>query len=262
MNRRGLLGLIGGIGAAATSGGASAVEESAKTAEKFSELIRPPGASEEFLSKCIRCFKCGEACPYDSIVFADDERGINYGTPYVMPRDTPCYLCQSKDSDILKESVLKGELKDVDADSLRCGEVCPTGALDEIPNDPETIEDTVEMGQSEIDRSRCLGWTQNICSRCYRVCPYADDAIELSPKDYDLNVPDGNISKEDLGEAIGRPDAYGFKPVVTDACIGCGICESECPYGNYTVGDYPVTLEIPDDAEPAAIQVTKRVKEL
>ncbi|MBM4452363.1 MAG: 4Fe-4S dicluster domain-containing protein [Chloroflexi bacterium] len=68
-------------------------------------FIRPPGArpEEEFLSLCIRCGKCREACPWGLITLVPlTESVISVGTPRLR---WPCPHC------------------------MRCIRVCPTGAL-------------------------------------------------------------------------------------------------------------------------------------
>ncbi len=79
------------------------------------EPIRPPGAVEEleFLSKCIRCGKCLEICLYNAIELAAGDKSVSVGTPFIVPRNAPCYLC------------------------MRCIEVCPTGALQKKTNGSE-----------------------------------------------------------------------------------------------------------------------------
>ena len=72
-------------------------------------LLRPPVAREEadFLKLCIRCGQCVQACPYDTLLLAAPGTQKPLGTPYFIPRQTPCYMC-------------------VD---IPCVPVCPTGAL-------------------------------------------------------------------------------------------------------------------------------------
>jgi ferredoxin-type protein NapG len=68
-------------------------------------FIRPPGAlpEEEFLSLCLRCDKCREACPWGLITPVSlAESVISAGTPRLRWNCPHC---------------------------MRCGPACPTGAL-------------------------------------------------------------------------------------------------------------------------------------
>ncbi len=129
--------------------------------------LRPPGAVDEemFMELCIRCARCIEVCPYDSIRRADLYEKLQIGTPYVFPDDKACYLC------------------------MRCMKVCPTGAL----NPRLTEGQDVRMGLAVINQDTCLNFkyykdemegvsmsgTAQLCSTCYNVCPYTDSAIVL-----------------------------------------------------------------------------------
>ena len=83
-----------------------------------------------------------------------------------------------------------------------CGNACPTGAIRAL-----TVEqkEKIQIGLAGIDRERCLPWAQNVrCLVCHDACVYR--AIDMV---YDAGMP---------------------KPVVKEPlCIGCGICEFECP---------------------------------
>lgn len=153
------------------------------------DRLRPPGALNEkqFMELCIRCARCIEICPYESIKRADLLDSFQIGTPYVYAEEKACYLC------------------------MKCPPVCPTGALDPKMIQPEKIN----MGIAIINQETCLNYlyvkeeeTGNItgyaqiCSTCYNVCPFTDEAIVM--KDYLL-------------------------PVITDKCVGCGICVEKCP---------------------------------
>jgi MauM/NapG family ferredoxin protein len=87
-----------------------------------------------------------------------------------------------------------------------CGHVCPTSAIRKL-----AIEDKpfVKIGTAVLDRNRCIAWEQNKdCVVCDEVCPYnAIDAKELETTGGVFKVP---VVKEDL-------------------CMGCGICENNCP---------------------------------
>jgi ferredoxin-type protein NapG len=121
--------------------------------------LRPPGAVEEkrFLAACVRCGRCAQACPYQSIKMAGGEAGAGIGTPVIIPRDLPCYLCTD----------------------LPCITACPSGALDRKLKDVEKVR----MGTAVIvDREACLSIRGLRCEVCYRQCPLIDKAITIEPR--------------------------------------------------------------------------------
>lgn len=169
-------------------------------------IIRPPGSSLDFLSRCIRCGKCVEACPFDSIKFFDIGSGPNLYTPYIDPLDTPCYMCHQRSKSGYDKPISK---------YLKCGEACPTGAIKLILNKKSVfmnLPDQYKMGISYIDRKLCLAWQYNSCGECYYNCILKDKALRDFPPDY-------NVTK-------GAP----LRPYIDpNYCIGCGMCSYVCP---------------------------------
>lgn len=169
-------------------------------------LIRPPGAVRDFLSRCIRCGQCIEACPYDTIRALDISGGALIHTPYIDPLKTPCYLCQQRGADGKDRPISR---------YLRCGEVCPTGAIRKIENRKDLLAELPEefkMGVSVLERDICLAWQYDSCGECYYNCPLKDKAL----RDYPPN---------ELIEG-----ATGIRPWVDPHhCIGCGMCSYVCP---------------------------------
>lgn len=97
------------------------------------KVLRPPGAADEdeFMALCIRCGKCNQACPYDSIKMGTEKHGLGMGTPYFIARESPCMLCED----------------------FPCVNACPTDALRGI----STVYD-VDIGVAVIDTEKlhCL----------------------------------------------------------------------------------------------------------
>ncbi|MDT8899893.1 4Fe-4S dicluster domain-containing protein [Anaeroselena agilis] len=137
--------------------------------------LRPPGAlaEAEFLARCSRCGRCIKACPGKCLKAAPLSKGAAvFLTPMIVPREARCELTQD------------------------CQRVCPTGAISHLPVAKAII------GFAEIDRTRCLGWTEGkLCLLCQEQCP--QHAI--------------------TSDGLHRPS------VSHELCVGCGACENGCP---------------------------------
>ncbi len=103
---------------------------------------------------------------------------------------------------------LKTRLGYCDYSCNSCGTICPTGA---IPNlSLETKRKTV-IGVARIDRTRCITWVEGRdCIVCEEMCPVPEKAVRLGSGGH--------------GSVSGR-----HPQVIEDLCIGCGICEYQCP---------------------------------
>ncbi len=157
-------------------------------------LLRPPGAikEEDFLSTCIKCGMCVEACPFHTLVLAKPGDNKPVGTPYFTPREIPCYMCED----------------------IPCVPVCPSGALDitKVSTNNQLDINKAQMGLALVDSKNCIAFWGIQCDACYRACPLLDVAIKL---EYSKN------------ERTGK-HAYLTPVVETDACTGCGLCERAC----------------------------------
>jgi len=193
------LGVLGGL---LWSGYASKAKSSPLT-------LRPPAAlpEEEFLKTCIKCGLCSSACfnresniDKDSgkprpatLKIANAEDDVTIGTPYFIPRDIPCYMC----------------------DDIPCVPVCPTEALDInlVLNKKGDLDPSLmDMGLAVVDKNSCIAYWGIQCDACYRACPLMDVAIKLV---YDRNSRTGK-------------HAYLKPEVDMNSCTGCGMCEQAC----------------------------------
>lgn len=127
-------------------------------------LLRPPGAipENEFLKRCIKCNKCAQVCPYQSIQITHLEWGTKFGTPIIVAREVPCYVC------------------------MKCPPVCPTGALDKSVVQKEQVR----MGTAVIDQTRCLPYLGIICRACFERCPIYREAIVLKDERFPQVIPE------------------------------------------------------------------------
>jgi len=174
------------------------------TDENFSPaMIRPPGsvAEPEFLERCIKCDQCINVCPTNVLQPAVlKEGGIEaLWTP------------------VMNFNIAHCQLK-----CTLCSEVCPTGAIRQISVTEKlgkgefAQQGPITLGTAFIDTSRCLPWANQIpCVVCEEVCPVAPKAIQA----IDEEVKD-----------VYRNLVILNKPyIVPELCIGCGICQAECP---------------------------------
>jgi ferredoxin len=166
------------------------------------EVIRPPGSIPEtdFLRRCLKCDQCIRVCPTNVLQPAMLESGIEgLWTPIMKMKIGYCEL-----------------------NCTLCGQVCPTGAIQKIPISQKLglgkFNDLgpIKTGTAFFDRGRCLPWAMDTpCVVCQEVCPTSPKAI------YTREVEVINRSGKKI--KLTRPF---LDPSV---CIGCGICEHECP---------------------------------
>ncbi|MFC1989393.1 4Fe-4S binding protein [Chloroflexota bacterium] len=159
-------------------------------------FVRPPGSSEASLyNRCIRCGECMKICP----------------TGVIQPSPTGS---QAK----LWTPVLKTRLGYCDYSCNSCGIICPTDAITNL-----TLEEKrkVVIGVARIDQTRCITWAEDLdCIVCEEMCPVPEKAIRLG----------GGGQGRGSGERQGRGSGGGRHPqVIEELCIGCGICEHQCP---------------------------------
>jgi ferredoxin-type protein NapG len=123
---------------------------------RAASALRPPGALPEpdFLSACVRCGLCVEACPYDMLHLAALDAPIETGTPYFVAREKACEMCAD----------------------IPCAQACPTGALDSGLTD---IKDA-RMGLAVFTNPEtCYAVQGTACRACYYACPVKDEAITM-----------------------------------------------------------------------------------
>ncbi|MBX2812830.1 MAG: 4Fe-4S dicluster domain-containing protein [Myxococcales bacterium] len=167
------------------------------------KTIRPPGSVEEseFLERCIKCDQCINVCPTNVLQPATlAQAGLEgFWTPVMDFRIGFCQL-----------------------NCTLCSEVCPTGAIQKTPlakklGVAEHEQDgPVSVGTAFFDKGRCLPWAMETpCVVCEEVCPVSPKAIGT----YEEEITRWDGKQVTLKKPYMRPEL----------CIGCGICEHECP---------------------------------
>lgn len=83
-------------------------------------------------------------------------------------------------------------------DGLQCTHVCPSGALT-----PLTRPEDIRMGLAEVYAGLCVRANGEPCMICVERCP--------------------------LGAAAIRFEDHGPPVVLSEGCVGCGVCQLYCP---------------------------------
>ncbi len=165
-------------------------------------LIRPPGAVNEadFLATCARCDECLKVCPTNVLQPAALEAGWEgVFTPRLDYRRGYCeYNC------------------------AECGKVCPTRSI--APLDLSLKQATV-IGLARIDQTLCLPWAKGEeCLVCEELCPVPRKAITF------VGQGNGGGGGRGRDQETTETDAGLKLPRVNERhCIGCGICQYNCP---------------------------------
>jgi len=164
-----------------------------RSPEARARLLRPPGVRDEaaFLRKCVRCGECMKVCLRNALYPALFQAGVEgLFTPVLVPRLGYCeYNC------------------------TLCGQVCPTGAIPDLPVGEKRLE---VIGKAVFDRNHCLPFAKRLnCIVCEEHCPIPDKAIRAE--------------EEKAFDEAGRPFVLRKPYVVDELCNGCGICEQVCP---------------------------------
>jgi polyferredoxin len=167
------------------------------------KTIRPPGTVEEseFLERCIKCDQCINVCPTNVLQPSTLAEGGLEG---------------------LWTPVMNFSIGFCQLNCTLCSEVCPTGAIQKISLEKKLgvgahVEDgPISLGTAFFDRGRCLPWAMETpCVVCEEVCPTSPKAIGT----YDEEITRWDGTKVTVNRPFMRPEL----------CIGCGICEHECP---------------------------------
>jgi len=156
-------------------------------------LLRPPGVRDEavFLEKCVRCGECMKVCLRSALYPAFSQAGLEgLYTPMLIPRLGYCeYNC------------------------TLCGQVCPTGAIPELPPRQKKLE---VIGKAVFARDQCIPFAKRMdCIVCEEHCPIPQKAIRSE------TVTMTNFA--------GAQVKVRLPYVVDELCNGCGICENVCP---------------------------------
>lgn len=159
--------------------------------------VRPPGSvpEEAFLSRCVRCGNCIEACPSHVLRPAGLALGLeSLWTPHAVADWAGCL-----------------------ADCNRCGGACPTEAIRALPIAEKRA---AHMGRAVVDTSTCLPHAaRRDCGLCESACRDAGyGAIVLFPVHEEAS---------DDGRGFWAPQVDG------DRCVGCGLCQATCYRENY-----------------------------
>jgi polyferredoxin/formate hydrogenlyase subunit 6/NADH:ubiquinone oxidoreductase subunit I len=198
------------------------------------KAIRPPGSVEEseFLERCIKCDQCLNVCPTNVL--------------------QPATLAQAG-LEGLWTPVMNFAVGFCQLNCTLCSEVCPTGAIQKTSVERKlgiseyAEKGPISLGTAFFDQGRCLPWAmQTPCVVCEEVCPVSPKAIGA----YEEEITRWDGAKVVLKKPYIRPEL----------CIGCGICEHECPVLDSAAVYVTAIGETRSEDRSLLLETSKKVK--
>jgi polyferredoxin len=179
--------------------------------QRYVFLIRPPGSRSEldFMATCARCAQCMKVCPTNVIQPAVFDAGLEgFFTPQMDYRRGYC-----------------------DWSCNECGKVCPTQAIRQLSLEEKRLK---VIGRAYIDHNTCIPWSEGRdCLVCQELCPVPEKAIIFTTGAGGQGRGAGQGRGTGAGGAAGQNEAGVKLPrVVPERCIGCGVCQYNCPVAN------------------------------
>lgn len=230
------------------------------------ELIRPPGAlaEKDFIETCIKCGECMKVCPTGGLQPTFLEAGLQgMWTPLLVPKlgycEFSCTLCsQVCPTDAIQKIPLKEKQKlkigtavidknlclphSHEIGCIVCEEMCPT-APKAIELDLKTVTISTKKNQSTSQNnlknstpssgnstnpygeSVSNNHINNINQQKQNTSdPYANNGSNNSRERGDSLPLDKNFDKQ----SVEKKQIY-LPRINLKRCIGCGICEANCP---------------------------------
>ena len=145
-----------------------------KAFAKVKSVLLPAGAKnpQRFANRCLNCNLCVQNCPMKILKKAD-------GDFPAVHLDISKNFCAF--------------------DCHKCGDVCPSGAIERLPS---AVKQKTQIGVARVDEDACVR-----CGLCVMKCP-----------------------RQIIERADGEPPR-----IDADKCVGCGACQNACPVQAITV---------------------------
>lgn len=229
---------------AAAMGGVGLVDKVRANQEQDAEpYVRPPGAlpEEEFLNRCIRCFRCGEACPKTAINFAgpdvtetvtgggggsgdDDEHDHDNDTDAVVT-DDGADVKEAGFLDLMPNVILHGGGPTPD-------DVNKFSIVSEYRRRESHPVEAYDTPYLELWDTECI-----LCMKCTEACPTG--ALQETPPEKEIvgdNVDMGTARIDHElcfawnAWAEWHPEQEKFDRIEGYPGFVCGLCYNQCPY--------------------------------